>query len=72
MSKTWRDKAKEMGKEVSDTGNYVGRKGAGKGSRRRSRFISAEEETLRWALAFGHIPRREFDIRLKAIKDKKE
>ena len=38
----------------------------GKGSKRRPCQISRVEEDLRWALAFGEITMREFNIGMKA------
>jgi len=35
--------------------------GAGKGDKRRPRFISREEEVLRWKLAFGTIGLDKFE-----------
>lgn len=44
--------------------------GAGKGSTRRPKFISDEEETLRWDLALGKITRKKFDEEMDKLKGK--
>ena len=41
----------------------------GKGSQRRPRLISTEEETLRFRLAFGDIDRKAFDCEMEKLKD---
>lgn len=41
----------------------------GKGSKRRPRLVSREEEDLRWDYAQGKIGPRTFDKRLKEIRD---
>lgn len=40
---------------------------AGKGDTRRPKFISDEEETLRWDLALGKITREKFDEEMKKL-----
>ena len=41
---------------------------AGKGSKRRLCLIGRVEEGLRYALAFGNITQKEFNIGMKAVK----
>jgi len=40
----------------------------GKGDKRRPRFISREEEVLRWKLAFGAIGFDEFEKRYRGLR----
>lgn len=42
---------------------------AGKGDSPRPRFVSDEEYQLRWMLAYGVIDRKEFNKKLKEIKN---
>lgn len=42
-----------------------------KGSKRRPRQISREEEELRYGLAFGKITREEFDKEMEKLNDSK-
>jgi hypothetical protein len=44
--------------------------GAGKGDARRPKFISNEEEDLRYKLAFGKITRKKFDKEIKRLRKK--
>jgi len=43
----------------------------GKGSNRRPRLVSLEEEDLRWKLYQGKITERQFNLRLSKIRSKK-
>lgn len=43
----------------------------GKGSQRRPRLISAEEEDLRFRLAFGDMDKKTFDREMKKLRNKK-
>ncbi len=45
---------------------------AGKGDLPRPRFISDEEYSLRFDLAFGIISREEFDRRLRELREKED
>lgn len=39
-----------------------------KGSQRRPTCITAQEERIRWKLAYGYITFKEFEIRMKELK----
>ena len=43
-----------------------------KGSQRRPRQISREEEDLRWAFAYGKIDREDFEREMLRLKDKEK